>query len=72
MLKRLLVLLERRRAGLVDQAFVLGRSLYADAPAAFTSRMEGYWSAWAPETAGGPARVARGKDRGERRRPAGA
>jgi hypothetical protein len=44
--KGLIALLERRRTSLTDEAFVLGRRLYTDAPASFTSRIEGYWNAW--------------------------
>jgi hypothetical protein len=51
-LKDLLARLDRRRARLREQAFALGRSLYAEPPSVFTRRMEGYWDAWGPETAG--------------------
>jgi CHAD domain-containing protein len=59
-LKGLIGLLDRRRESLADQAFALGRSLYADGPQRFTSRIEGYWNAWIPD-AGSASRGARAR-----------
>ncbi len=48
-LKRVFTIVDRERQQLEGEAFALGRVLYADAPKIFTSRMAGYWKAWAPD-----------------------
>jgi len=55
----LLALLARRHATLTEQAFALGRTLYADAPLSFTNRVEGYWNVWTPGTGSPPKSRAR-------------
>lgn len=57
--KGLLALIERRRASLEEQAFVLGRGLYADAAGRFTERIEGHWKAWNPDAGSLPEAPAR-------------
>jgi hypothetical protein len=42
-LENLFSLIKRRRENLEQQAFVLGRSIYADTPTVFTNRMERSW-----------------------------
>jgi CHAD domain-containing protein len=42
----LLVLIDRRRAGLQERALVLGRRLYKEEPVAFEARVQRYWQAW--------------------------
>ena len=46
--KTLRKLAKRRQAELLEQAFELGRRLYAEKPKAFGRRFEGYWHAWRP------------------------
>lgn len=45
----LLALIDRRRAELQQEAFLLGRRLYRDQPKVFTHRIKGYWKAWRSE-----------------------
>jgi CHAD domain-containing protein len=45
-LENLLSLIKCRRENLEQQAFVLGRSIYADAPTVFTKRMGRSWKPW--------------------------
>jgi CHAD domain-containing protein len=45
-LEALLALIDRRREELRQEAFPLGRRLYADRPKVFTARMKSYWKAW--------------------------
>jgi CHAD domain-containing protein len=45
-LEKLLALIDRRRGELAEQAFALGRRLYADKPKEFTNRLRDYWKAW--------------------------
>jgi CHAD domain-containing protein len=47
-LDALLEAIERRRAGLQDDAFAIGRRLYAEEPSAFVNRAEVWWDAWRP------------------------
>jgi CHAD domain-containing protein len=42
----LLALIDRRRGELEEEAFALGRRLYADRPKEFTNRLREYWKAW--------------------------
>jgi len=48
-LRRLLELVDRRRAELVEEAQPLGRKVFAEKPSAFCARIEGYWKAWRGE-----------------------
>lgn len=43
---RLLALIERRQAELLEAALPLGARLYAEQPTQFVARLEGYWRAW--------------------------
>jgi CHAD domain-containing protein len=45
-LTTLLELIDRRRGELGEEAFALGRRLYADRPREITSRLREYWRAW--------------------------
>jgi CHAD domain-containing protein len=45
-LEAFLALIDRRRGELAEEAFALGRRLYADGPKEFTSRLREYWKAW--------------------------
>jgi CHAD domain-containing protein len=45
-LENLFSLIKRRRENLEQQAFVLGRSIYADTPTVFTKRMGRSWKPW--------------------------
>jgi hypothetical protein len=47
-----LALLDRRRAELQAQAHPLGARLFAEPPAPFVARIDGYWAAWHSEDAG--------------------
>jgi CHAD domain-containing protein len=44
--RALLQLIERCRAGLQSKALQLGRQLYAETPAVFTTRVGKYWHEW--------------------------
>lgn len=48
-LETLFALIDRRRAELQQEAFLLGQRIYRDRPRAFTSRIKGYWKAWRSE-----------------------
>jgi CHAD domain-containing protein len=45
-LEKLLALIDRRRGVFAEEAFALGRRLYADRPREFTGRLREYWKAW--------------------------
>jgi CHAD domain-containing protein len=45
----LFTLIDRRRAELEQEAFLLGQRIYRDRPRAFESRIKGYWKAWRSE-----------------------
>lgn len=50
-LESILSLIDRRRAGLQQEAFDLGWKLYSEKPRAFVQRMGAYWNAWRSEIA---------------------
>jgi CHAD domain-containing protein len=59
-------LIDRRRAGLQEQATALGRRLYEEKPKRFVARLGGYWDAWRRESANGAAEEAeKGADAGQ-------
>jgi len=48
-LERILTLVDCRRKELRMEAMPLGERIYAEKPASFVQRIEGYWSAWRPK-----------------------
>jgi CHAD domain-containing protein len=54
----LLALINRCRAELQEKAFILGKRIYDEKPAAFSARFERYWHAWRDEHKVGNARAA--------------
>ena len=48
----LIELIDRRRAELRDQAFVLGRLIYEEQPKVFAARFEKYWDDWKKQPKG--------------------
>jgi CHAD domain-containing protein len=44
--RNLVTVIDRRREGLQELAFTLGRQLYVDSPKVFTKRIGGYWKTW--------------------------
>ena len=50
----MLVLIDRRRAELEQEAMLLGRRFFQDSPGAFARRLKGSWKTWRDRSEPGP------------------